>query len=601
MLYSDVIYLLLAIVLFSSWPEEGELFELANPFSWWLLKEFFFFSLVLLKIKQAREVAAFLRAQAILKALAFLSFVADVLVFNLPAFLRAQGLKDPFLLDTAGLLLFLHYFLIIWLISGLYERRSPLNTLTLGQYVGAHGRLLLPFLVPWLVVNLLFEFLERFLAPRHDVFYEVWYFGSFVVALLILVPPLAAKLWDCQPLPESRLRRLITEYLHREKTKLAEILLWQTFGGRLLTAGVIGLIPRFRYLLISPGLLAALEEVEILSVVAHEVGHLKRHHMLWLVVFFLFFSLLVYLAFAPLFLVLLAYFPYPEWLGSPSGAEYFLPEAIFSLGLILSVILYFRFLFGFFLRNFERQADLYCLESLGTAEGLIRSLKKIAALSGHTEDLPSWHHYSIRERINFLLEATKDPRLIKRHHQKVRTALLSYFLLVGLAGLILSQIPKEDLEKKASLNLTIGSLLREVALFPRAETMSLLGSAYYELGREDKALLWFKKAYQLDPQDPELLNNLAWLLVTAKNPDLREPKKGLRLALEACVERPLATHLDTLAEAWFVNHKPHKACLYSSLALDRAQEAPDYYPNQDYYQKQKERFCHAARQTQTLP
>ncbi len=601
MLYSDIIYLLLAIVLFSSWPAEGKLFELTSPFSLWILKELGFVGVVFWSIRRSRHVAAFLRTQATLKALAFLCFVADVLIFNLPSFLRELGLEDPFLFDATGLLLFLHYFLLIWLVSGLYERRSPLNNLSLTQYLSAHLRLLLPFLVPWLIVNIAFEILEKVFGPYHGILYETWYFGSFILALLLLVPPLAAKLWDCQPLPESRLRRLINEYLTRERVKLAEILLWQTFGGRLLTAGVIGLLPRFRYLLLSPGLLAALEEVEILSVVAHEVGHLKRHHMLWLVVFFIFFTILVYLAFSPLFLALLAYFPFPQLLDGKPGAEYFLPEAIFSLGLILSVVFYFRFLFGFFLRNFERQADLYCLESLGTAEGLIRSLRKIAALSGHTEDLPSWHHYSIRERIEFLKEASTNPGLLKRHHRKVRLALVSYLLFMGLVSLILSQLPREKLEKKASLNLTLGPLLREANLFPRAETLTLLGTTYYELGREKEALWWYERALELDPQNPELLNNLAWILVTAKDPALRDPEKGLRFALKACLEKPLATHLDTLAEAWFLHHRPDKACLYSVLALHRAFEAPDFYPNLEYYQKQKDRFCHAARKTQTLP
>lgn len=594
MLYSDVIYLLLAIVLFSSWPAEGKLIEVSDPFLLWLLKEALFVLTVFWGIRRARHVREFLRAQAWLKALAFFAFTADVLIFNLPAVFREWGLKNQFLLDSAGFLLFLHYFFLIWLVSGLYERRSPLNNLSLGQYLNAHLRLLLPFIVPWMVVNLFFELLNALWGPHYGIIYEIGYFSSFVLALLVLVPPLAAKLWDCKPLPESHLRRLINDYLRRERVRLAEILLWQTFGGRLLTAGVIGVIPRFRYLLLSPGLLAALEEVEILSVVAHEVGHLKRHHMLWLVVFFLFFSLLVYLAFAPLFLALLAYFPYPELLGG-SGAEYFLPEAIFSLGLILSVILYFRFLFGFFLRNFERQADLYCLESLGTAEGLIRSLKKIAALSGHTEDLPSWHHYSIRERIEFLQRASRDPNLIKRHHRKVKTALVSYLLIMGLTALLLSEVPREDLERKASLNLTIGSLLKEVKTFPRAETMLLLGDAYYQLGKEAEALKWYKRALELDPDNPELLNNLAWILVTAKDQRLRDPKKGLRLAIKACVEKALATHLDTLAEAWFVNGRPTRACIYESLALDRALQAPDYYPNLDHYQRQKKRFCHAER------
>ena len=587
--YGDAIYLLLAIVLFSSWPTEGNPFHLDHQLALWCAKEVAFVLGSVLSLRKAWSATSFLRRQSLLKAVAFISFAADVILFGLPSLLVHYGLKDPFLLESAGILLFLHYFVIIWLVSGFYEHRAPLSNLSLFQYLSAHLRLLLPFLLPWFVVNFLFEIIELTFHPPHTVYYELAYFSTFVFALSLFVPPFVAKLWDCRPLPESNLRRLISEYLAREKVRLQEILLWEAFGGRLLTAGVIGIVPRFRYLLISPALLAALEEAEVLSVVAHEVGHLKRKHMFWLVVFFLLFSFLIYLALSPGFFALLAYFPKPELLAE----DFFLPEAIFSLGLILLVLVYFRFLFGFFIRNFERQADLYCLESLGTAEGLIRSLKKIAALSGHTEDVPSWHHYSIRERIDFLRKASSDPRLIQRHHRKVRLALLVYFLMVSLVCFSLARLPQDELRHRAELNLLLGQFKKEALLSNDAEDFKMLASLYYELGREALALKWYQKALELEPQDSELMNNLAWLLATAKDKKLRDPKRALELALKAVSLRPIATYLDTLAEAFWANGQREKACLYSILALARAQEDPLYYPNQDYYQRQKERFCHA--------
>jgi len=590
--YTDAIYLILALILFSGWPAETvSVREILPAF---LLKEGLFLLVVFLRFRRARTPREFLRTQALLKFLALFFFAIDVVGLGVPGLFEEHSL----LKDFFGLTLFLHYFFIIWFVAALHERRSIFAGVTVTSYVWSHFKLLLPFLIPWFTINVLFFFLERHL-PFRGFTGEIFYLAAFLGALILLMAPLAVKFWDCRPLPESNLRRRIEEYLRSQKTRVREICLWETFSGRLLTAGVIGVLPPLRYLLLSTGLLAALEESEILSVVAHEVGHLKRHHMAWLLLFFVLFSLLVYLAFYPLFLGFLAYFPIPEVLSFLPTEKFFLPEALFTIGLVVTVVLYFRFLLGFFLRNFERQADLYCLESLGTAQGLIRAFQKIAALSGNTEDLPSWHHFSIRERISFLLAAEKDPSLIQRHHRKVRFWLGAYIFLSLFLSAIFWQIPVEDWEKRAKLNILYGVLLRESTAFADPETLEALGNVAYELGREKEALKWYQKALRENPS-PETKNNLAWILITAKDKSLRNYKLGLLLAREAAAEKLLATHLDTLAEAWFVNKNPLRACLYGALALDRALKAPDFYRDLEYYRSQKEKFCHAARKAPAL-
>ncbi len=592
MLYTDAIYLILALVLFSGWPTENHI-AFKDVFTPFLLKEGLFVGLVFLKLKLSRHPREFLRAQSLLKLLAFISFTADVIGLSIPSLLEGQ---NGFLKDLAGLGLFLHYFVIIWFFSALYESRGIFANLSPRKYVLANLKLLLPFLIPWFLVNLALLGLDRYL-PFEGLEKEIFYFALFLGALIFLMAPIAVRTWGCHPLPPSNLKRLILAYLEKEKTKLNEVYVWETFEGRLLTAGIIGVLPKFRYLLLSTGLLAALEETEILSVVAHEVGHLKHRHMAWLLLFFVLFSALVYLAFYPAFMALIAYFPFPEYFARLENL--FVPEAFFTLGLLLAVIFYFRLLLGFFLRNFERQADLYCLESLGTAEGLIRSFKKIAALSGHTEDLPSWHHFSIKERIEFLKEAQTNPHLALKHHRKLRFWLALYvtstLLLLGLFW----RFPVEQLEKRAKLNLLYGTLLKEYKVLPSVSLKETLGHVAYELGREKEALRWYESVLA-EKQDPEIMNNVAWILVTAKDKRLRDPLRGLKLALKATAEKLCATHLDTLAEAWWINQRPEKACLYGVLALDRAKTAPDYYLDLDYFQRQEEKFCHVARKPQAL-
>ena len=54
----------------------------------------------------------------------------------------------------------------------------------------------------------------------------------------------------------------------------------------MLTAGVMGLIKRFRYLLITPALLDLLEPEELKGVVAHEIGHVRKKHLIFYLGFF---------------------------------------------------------------------------------------------------------------------------------------------------------------------------------------------------------------------------------------------------------------------------------------------------------------------------
>jgi len=69
-----------------------------------------------------------------------------------------------------------------------------------------------------------------------------------------------------------------------------------------------------------------------------------------------------------------------------------------------------------------------------------------------------------------------------------------------------------------------------------------------------------QKALDLDPNDPETLNDLAWLYATSADPRYRDPAKALELARRAVesldqvqTDSEKAAILDTLAEAQFVN------------------------------------------------
>ena len=111
-----------------------------------------------------------------------------------------------------------------------------------------------------------------------------------------------------------------------------------------------------------------------------------------------------------------------------------------------------------------------------------------------------------------------------------------------------------------------------------------LGNLYYELGDFKKAEVYFKKALEINPQDPEILNNLAWLYATSEMPELRKPEEALMLSRKAALLAPKAHILDTLGESYFVNGRYAEAV----QALEQAiATSPD---NLSYYEGQLKKF-----------
>ena len=60
------------------------------------------------------------------------------------------------------------------------------------------------------------------------------------------------------------------------------------------------------------------------------------------------------------------------------------------------------------------------------------------------------------------------------------------------------------------------------------------------------------KALDIKPNSTEVLNNLAWILATSPDPNIRNPSDAIRLAQEACnaVNSNDPATLDTLAAAF---------------------------------------------------
>ena len=499
------------------------------------------------------------------------------------------GSSMPALVNFAGLLLFIIYLGLMWRAAqGNYEqifarKHSP------WIFIGNNIRANLPIVLPWIIISLLYDIiallpfpgLQRLIASEWG---DLLLFAVFLIFVVLFFPPLVRSLWGCKKLPDGYLKDRLQAFC-ATKNFSAEFYLWPLFEGRVLTAGVMGIIPGLRYILITPALIETMSQEELESIIAHEIGHVKNYHLLLYVLLLGGFSLLTGLLAEPLIYFLLSREFFNQMLLASGIAANNILTVVGAVPLLIFLLVYFRFLFGYFIRNFERQADLFSLVAIGNARSLISAFEKIASLTGNLRDEHNWHHFGIGERIDCLEQAEKDPGLITRHNRKVRFSLFAYILAVLLIAVLAQQIPKEELAQSYQEKFAEAVLLQKVKQEPdRALWQRLTGDLMLTKKMEEKAFVAYEKAYSLEPTNVEIMNNFAWLLLTCEHLNLRDPLKALTLARAAATLQPRGYILDTLATAYWANG------LLDEAIRSEEQAAQTDPPQRRYYQAQIAKF-----------
>jgi Flp pilus assembly protein TadD len=104
-----------------------------------------------------------------------------------------------------------------------------------------------------------------------------------------------------------------------------------------------------------------------------------------------------------------------------------------------------------------------------------------------------------------------------------------------------------------------------------------LASALSRVGRSAEAISHFERALGMDPNSIEALNNLAWLLATSPDSQIRNGPRAVELAEKACdLNRPtLPVLLGTLAAAYAEAGRFSDAVQIAEQALARAKESGD--------------------------
>jgi Zn-dependent protease with chaperone function len=541
--------------------------------------------------KEAFAAAGYFRAEKTMMIVALVFFLATLYLCDAKYYLSVLsfGNRLPAFVNFSGLLIFLGYLSLMWRVSrinygNVFGRRHPAV-----QFIASNIKVNLPIVLPWVVLSLIYDLVT--LSPfegMQDLLASGWgdllFFAVFLLLILLFFPPLVRRLWGCKPLPDGALRQHLMHFCQRQGFS-AELYLWPLFEGQALTAGVMGLVPGIRYILLTPAIIETMSLAELEAVMAHEIGHVKKRHILLYALLIGGFSVFAGIMAEPLVYLLLS----REFFYSLMVNGHVSPDTILTLvgavPLLFCMIVYFRYIFGYFIRNFERQADLHVFSVLGSGLALISAFEKIAVLSGDIRDKPSWHHFGIGERVEFLERSERNPGNIQRHDRKVRVSLLVYVLaMAAMIGLV-QLIPKDQLARQYEDRFAEAVLLEKARQEPgKALWKRLLGDLMVSRQLERKALEAYDQALSLEPANPEIMNNLAWLLLTSRDISLRDPARALTLARGAAVIHPRGYILDTLATAYWANGLVEEA-----IASERQAIFADP-PQRKYYQLQVERF-----------
>ena len=116
-------------------------------------------------------------------------------------------------------------------------------------------------------------------STRSSALLAVQFIG---LGLVLSVAPLAMRfVWDTVRLSPGPLRERLIGMCEQHNVGVRELLVWRTHGS-MINGAVMGLWGRLRYILLTDALLDSLPRQQVEAVMAHELGHVRHKHVVWL-------------------------------------------------------------------------------------------------------------------------------------------------------------------------------------------------------------------------------------------------------------------------------------------------------------------------------
>lgn len=217
------------------------------------------------------------------------------------------------------------------------------------------------FLLAWSEIMNLPVIQDRFIELPQ------WWAGAVmmtgVAAIFLFAPLMIRMVWDTVPLPHGELRQRLEAMCQRHKVGVRQLLIWRTFGG-MINACVMGVLAPLRYIMLTDALLDTMRDNHVEAVMAHEIAHIRKHHMFWMLII----AAALIMGFTVIWTVGIlstldafnlrgdpAWLELTDALGGNDPAEGF--ASLLAVGCWLMS-------FGWISRRFERQADTFAVQHL---------------------------------------------------------------------------------------------------------------------------------------------------------------------------------------------------------------------------------------------
>ena len=202
---------------------------------------------------------------------------------------------------------------------------------------------------------------------------------AFQLLLLLIAPAIIMPLFNkFTPLPEGALRDRLFALAQRTDFPTRNIEVMDGSKRSRHSNAFFAGFGRFRKVVLFDTLVAQLTESELESVLAHEIGHYKKHHVLK--------SLSVSIAGAFAAFAAIAWLARQEWFYHAFGFEHHrdfaaanLVPALLLFSLLAGTIgFWFSPLIHIWSRHFEYEADAFARAIMGEAQSLIHALRKLS-------------------------------------------------------------------------------------------------------------------------------------------------------------------------------------------------------------------------------